>query len=130
RNTTAQISGGQQQRVAVARALAMNPALLLADEPTGNLDTRTGDEIIELFQELNDEGSTIVIVTHDPEVATRTKRTIWLRDGLVESDERQVPVKALPAGHEANHEATGAPMATSGDGPVEPAGDRAGARPA
>jgi len=130
RNTTAQISGGQKQRVAVARALAMNPALLLADEPTGNLDTRTGDEIIKLFQELNDEGSTIVIVTHDPEVATRTKRTIWLRDGLVESDERQLPVKALRADQEANHEATETPTATGGNGPGEPFGDLAGGRPA
>ena len=88
RSTTAQISGGQKQRVAVARALAMDPALLLADEPTGNLDTRTGDEIMALFHELNAEGSTIVIVTHEPDIAEQTKRTIFLRDGVLESDER------------------------------------------
>ena len=87
RNLPSQISGGQKQRVAVARALAVNPALLLADEPTGNLDTKTGDEIMTLFRELNDDGATIVVVTHEPEIAEQTKRTVKLRDGLLESDD-------------------------------------------
>ena len=86
-STPSQISGGQKQRVAVARALAMDPALLLADEPTGNLDTKTGDEIMDLFHELNAAGSTIVVVTHEPYVAEQTKRTITLRDGELERDD-------------------------------------------
>ncbi len=86
RNLPSQLSGGQKQRVAVARALAMSPALILADEPTGNLDTKTGDGIMALFKELNSEGSTIMIVTHEPEIAQQTKRDIMLRDGLLERD--------------------------------------------
>jgi putative ABC transport system ATP-binding protein len=91
RNLPSQISGGQKQRVAVARALANAPALLLADEPTGNLDTRTGNEIMALFHALNDEGVTVLIVTHEPEVAVQTRRSVRLRDGLLESDERHEP---------------------------------------
>ncbi|KAA6349280.1 putative ABC transporter ATP-binding protein [termite gut metagenome] len=81
-----QLSGGQQQRVAIARALVNDPVILLADEATGNLDTRTSYEIMSLFQELNDKGKTIVFVTHEPDIAFCTKRTIQLRDGHIVKD--------------------------------------------
>ncbi len=81
-----QLSGGQQQRVAIARALINDPVLLLADEPTGNLDSRTGIEIMGVFQRLNDRGITIVMVTHEPEIAAFTKRNIVMRDGRVLQD--------------------------------------------
>jgi putative ABC transport system ATP-binding protein len=85
-----QLSGGEQQRVAVARAFANRPAVLLADEPTGNLDTATGRQVIELLLRLNqDHGSTLVLVTHDPELAARADRIVMLQDGRVASDERR-----------------------------------------
>ena len=81
-----ELSGGQQQRVAIARALVNSPAILFADEPTGNLDSKTGKEVMTLLHELNNKGQTIVLITHEKEIAEQTERTIFLRDGKIESD--------------------------------------------
>jgi putative ABC transport system ATP-binding protein len=89
--TPAQLSGGQQQRVAIARALVNNPRVILADEPTGALDTRTSVEVLSLLQSLHDTGITIVIVTHEPDIATYAGRRIVVRDGRILSDEKQAP---------------------------------------
>lgn len=95
-----QLSGGQQQRVAVARAIATEPVLLLADEPTGALDSHSTADVLQLFDSLSANGRTIVVITHEGEVAAHAKRVLRMRDGVVESDQRLVPVHALPPRYE------------------------------
>ncbi|MFO0582500.1 MAG: ABC transporter ATP-binding protein [Anaeromyxobacter sp.] len=96
-----QMSGGQQQRVAIARALVNRPRVILADEPTGNLDSRTSVEVMALFQELGRTGITVILVTHEPDIAEHAARVITMRDGKVRHDVRQVPKPAVPGeGHE------------------------------
>jgi putative ABC transport system ATP-binding protein len=85
-----ELSGGERQRIAIARALINRPSVILADEPTGNLDTTTGNSIMDLIEELHRDGQTVVLVTHDPRIAARVSRAVYLRDGVVERDERSV----------------------------------------
>ncbi len=87
-HTPAELSGGQQQRVAIARALVNNPSIIFADEPTGNLDSKTGDEVMRLFKELNSNGQTIILITHEDSVAQQSNRVITIMDGLIKSDNR------------------------------------------
>jgi putative ABC transport system ATP-binding protein len=104
-----QMSGGQQQRVAIARALVTQPHLMVADEPTGNLDSRTSVEIMALFQELGRSGITLLLVTHEPDIARYASRVVVMRDGLVQSDRQQVPLVADPAAVAAEAAAAGLP---------------------
>jgi len=88
-----ELSGGQRQRVAIARALVNNPAIILADEPTGNLDTKTSIEIMEIFEEIHNNGNTVILVTHEPDIAEHAHRIVRLRDGVVESDVRNEEIR-------------------------------------
>lgn len=90
-----ELSGGQRQRVAVARALVNNPSIILADEPTGNLDTKTSYEIMALFEEIHNHGNTIILVTHEEDIARHAKRIVRLRDGVIETDEQNEPSKVV-----------------------------------
>jgi putative ABC transport system ATP-binding protein len=104
-----QMSGGQQQRVAIARALVMRPPLMVADEPTGNLDSRTSVEIMALFQALGRSGITLLLVTHEPDIARYASRVVVMRDGLIQTDRQQVPLVADPVGAAAESATAGIP---------------------
>ena len=109
-----ELSGGQRQRVAIARALVFNPSIILADEPTGNLDSKTGDEIMKMFDDLHAAGQTIILVTHEDHIAQHAARTIRLRDGKIESDihtSDRVPASLLSSGSAANYELSRAGVA-------------------
>ena len=101
-HTSAQLSGGQQQRVAIARSLVNDPAIVLADEPTGNLDSKTSVEVMAIFQELNDGGKTVVLITHEPDISEHAKRVVMFRDGKILSDvpvtKRRVAARAVGTG--------------------------------
>jgi putative ABC transport system ATP-binding protein len=98
-HTTSQLSGGQQQRVAIARALVLNPAIILADEPTGNIASAQAEEVMEIFQKLNREGHTIIMITHEPDIAEHAKRIIHIRDGKVVEDESKHKQKEAGSKH-------------------------------
>ncbi|MEL1223942.1 MAG: ABC transporter ATP-binding protein [Candidatus Neomarinimicrobiota bacterium] len=87
-HSPSELSGGQQQRVAIARALVNKPSIIFADEPTGNLDSKTGEDVMKLFQDLNNQGQTIILITHEEDIAMQSKRIINIKDGLIESDTR------------------------------------------
>jgi len=94
KNNPNQLSGGQQQRVAIARALSVNPPIILGDEPTGNLDTKTSESIVDLLYDLNQKtGKTIILITHDPEVAMRASRVITFKDGRIEDEDYDIKLK-------------------------------------
>jgi putative ABC transport system ATP-binding protein len=100
RHLPSELSGGQQQRVAVARAIVTNPSLILADEPTGNLDSHSTEDVLAIFARLNEEGRTVVLITHEPDVAAQARRVIRLNDGEIVADERLLAVSdPLPAAH-------------------------------
>jgi len=114
-----ELSGGQQQRVAVARAIVTNPSLILADEPTGNLDSHSTADVLEIFARLNDEGRTVVLITHEPDVAAQTKRTIRLSDGEIVEDHRSADVRDHPSAvgeQKSAHSSLSADQARSPDG--------------
>jgi putative ABC transport system ATP-binding protein len=114
-----QLSGGQQQRVAIARALVTDPSILLADEPTGNLDSRTSEEIMGIFQDLNDDGKTVVVITHEPDIARHGKRIVHVKDGRVVADEGVDQVRVS----ESSRKSEGAPASREArDRPRELAG--------
>jgi putative ABC transport system ATP-binding protein len=98
-HTSNQLSGGQQQRVAIARGLAMNPAILLADEPTGNIASNQAEEIMGIFQHLNEQGHTVIMITHEPDIAEHTKRIIHVRDGVIIQDEKNKKQKIAKYTH-------------------------------
>jgi putative ABC transport system ATP-binding protein len=89
-NRSNQLSGGQIQRVAIARSLVNNPSIILADEPTGNLDTKTSLEVINIFKKMNEEGKTIILITHEPDIADHCKRIITIKDGMILSDKQNI----------------------------------------
>jgi putative ABC transport system ATP-binding protein len=115
-----ELSGGQQQRVAVARAIVTNPALVLADEPTGNLDSHSSEDVLRIFGRLNEEGRTVILITHEPDVAAQTKRVIRLSDGEIVEDHRLLDVLDPPPAQRAQKSAH--PHPTSGEPGAPPSG--------